>query len=130
MESDDESFLTKSSTNRYQKKAASPKTHVEKTEASTQTQIDTDEKHIWTGEPEYTRYLILRLFKPIGINAAKLKCYIQAGDQIFTSKQLEPPKPEKKVKIVDAKADQRKKPGRLFGNNDKSNNFLLFLIIN
>lgn len=123
MESDDESFLTKSSANRYQKKPDSPQVLIEKAEATTQTQIDTDEKNIWTGEPEYTRYFILRLFKPTGVNAVKLKCFIQIGDKICVSKQLEPPKPEKKVKIIDAKLDQKKKPGRLFGNNDKSIKF-------
>lgn len=45
----------------------------------------------------FLRFFIVRLFKPPGLQLAKLRCKIKFGDTEFLSRYLEPPKAEKVI---------------------------------
>ena len=64
-------------------------------EAIVQTEPDVEEKFTWTGEPDYKRYLIVRLFKPAEFNGKKLVFTIKYGETTFVSSQFEAIKNEK-----------------------------------
>lgn len=43
------------------------------------------DKSIWTGEPNYTRFFILRIFKPTEFYSKKINFQIKLGDTIHHS---------------------------------------------
>ena len=61
----------------------------------TQTQANVEEKAVWTGEPNYTRYFIVRIFKPTEFDAKNLKFNIQLNEDSYTSKNFVVKKGEK-----------------------------------
>ena len=111
VESDEESIFTKSSgKSERERKPETPKPPpVVKVDASIQTTPQVEEKQIWTGEPDYKSYFIVRLIKPSKVCVAKMRCTIKFGNTTYTSKYLDTPKFEKKVKIVDDKRKSRLK---------------------
>ena len=56
---------------------------------NTQTEPDVEEKAIWTGEPNYTRYFIIRMFKPAEFNSKKIRFKITVGNVTLESKSFE-----------------------------------------
>lgn len=67
----------------------------ETSEAETQTQPNVESKLTWTGEPNYTRYFIVRIFKPQEYMTKTLKFKIQLGEDCYTSKNFIVKKGEK-----------------------------------
>ena len=64
---------------------------------TTQTQPNLDTKCTWTGEPNYTRYFIIRLFKPIEYATKNLAFDISLNGDNYTSKNFVTKKTEKVI---------------------------------
>ncbi|CAF0939608.1 unnamed protein product [Brachionus calyciflorus] len=73
-------------------------------EMNTQTEPDIEEKSTWTGEPDYTRYFIIRMFKPAEMNNKKIKFKLNFGKTSLYSKTFDI---VKKVVIVDNKFQRK-----------------------
>jgi len=43
---------------------------------------------VWTGEPNYTRYFIVRVFRPVEYEGKALKFNIQLNEDTYTSKNF------------------------------------------
>ncbi len=80
----------------------------ETAEKTSQTEPDNENVACWTGEPNYTRYFIIRLFKPQEFSSRKLKFKITYGATTYVSKNFESVKAEKKVKINEQQVKTRK----------------------
>ena len=48
------------------------------------------DKEIWTHEPEYERYLHIRVFKPENLDARELKCALTFDKQFHKTDVLDP----------------------------------------
>jgi hypothetical protein len=59
-------------------------------ENNTQTEPDVQDKLTWTGEPNYRRYFIVRIFKPMEFNAKKIKFKVNYENSSFISEVFEP----------------------------------------
>ncbi len=60
----------------------------ETSEKEAQTQANVEDKVVWTGEPNYTRYFIVRVFKPVEYEDKALKFNIQLNEDSYTSKNF------------------------------------------
>ena len=49
------------------------------------------DKSVWTNEPEYERFLHVRVFKPEEIEERELRCTLAMGDQTHKTDMLDPP---------------------------------------
>jgi hypothetical protein len=67
----------------------------ETSDSSVQTQPNLESKVTWTGEPNYTRYFIVRIFKPQEYSAKSLQFKITLGEDTYTSKNFNVKKGEK-----------------------------------
>ena len=47
--------------------------------------------HCWTHEPEYDRYLHVRVYKPEGLDYRELRCYFTLGKTFHKTGILDPP---------------------------------------
>ena len=69
-------------------------------DANIQTEPDVEEKFTWTGEPDYKRYFIVRLFKPAEFNSKKLVFTIKYAGTTFVSTKFEIVKSDKVFKFT------------------------------
>ena len=51
------------------------------------------DQEVWTGEPDYDRYLHIRCYKPEGLTVEELRCVLTCGKQYYKTKVLDPPPP-------------------------------------
>eukprot|EP00058_Branchiostoma_floridae_P022652 XP_002608142.1 hypothetical protein BRAFLDRAFT_126256 [Branchiostoma floridae] len=53
-----------------------------------------EDRSVWTHEPEYDRFLNVRVYKPVGMQDTELTCVLTMGDQVFKTGVLDrPPTP-------------------------------------
>ncbi len=48
------------------------------------------DKECWTHEPEYDRYLNVRIYAPEGLDYRELKCVVSCGDKMHKTNVLDP----------------------------------------
>ena len=49
------------------------------------------DKSSWTHEPEYERFLHVRVFKPEDVEERELRCTLALGSQSYKTEILDPP---------------------------------------
>ncbi|XP_019637952.1 PREDICTED: uncharacterized protein LOC109480244 [Branchiostoma belcheri] len=52
-----------------------------------------EDRAVWTHEPEYDRFLNVRVYKPVGMQDTELTCVLTMGDQVFKTGVLDAPPP-------------------------------------
>ncbi|CAH1250888.1 Hypp8931 [Branchiostoma lanceolatum] len=52
-----------------------------------------EDRAVWTHEPEYDRFLNVRVYKPVGMQDTELTCVLTMGDQVFKTGVLDAPSP-------------------------------------
>ncbi|XP_078663115.1 uncharacterized protein LOC144906581 isoform X3 [Branchiostoma floridae x Branchiostoma belcheri] len=52
-----------------------------------------EDREVWTHEPEYDRFLNVRVYKPVGMQDTELTCVLTMGDQVFKTGVLDAPPP-------------------------------------
>ncbi|XP_035664844.1 uncharacterized protein LOC118408275 isoform X2 [Branchiostoma floridae] len=50
-----------------------------------------EDRSVWTHEPEYDRFLNVRVYKPVGMQDTELTCVLTMGDQVFKTGVLDTP---------------------------------------
>ncbi|XP_078582397.1 uncharacterized protein LOC144865483 isoform X2 [Branchiostoma floridae x Branchiostoma japonicum] len=50
-----------------------------------------EDQAVWTHEPEYDRFLNVRVYKPVGMQDTEITCVLTMGDQVFKTGVLDTP---------------------------------------
>ena len=51
--------------------------------------VETSDASIWTEEPDYDKFLFVRMYTPVSMKQEDLKCSVTFGKQFYKTKKLE-----------------------------------------
>ena len=51
--------------------------------------VETHEASVWTEDPDYDKFLFVRMYTPVSMKQEDLKCSITFGKQFYKTKKLD-----------------------------------------